>query len=394
MGGFADAAPCPSFLASTHRHRPEEHVMSEQFDTIVIGAGQAGLAAGYHLARRGKPFVILDGADRVGGSWNNRWDSLKLFSPSIRDSLPGLDLGGGYRFPTTGELVDYLERYVATFELPVRLGVDVDGLFREGTGFRVTAGAEAFDAQNVILATGAHRVPRSPAFADELSGDIVAMHSADYRNPGQLQPGPVLLVGAGNTGAEIAMDLASTHEVLLAGRTVGEIPIDTRGWQGRVMFPVIWWVWEHVLTERTKPGRKVQAEMVQGHGDPWIRQKEKDIEQAGVQRTSRITGIVDGRPVNEDGEVLDVANVIWCTGFRKGFDWIELPGLDSSGRLANERGAVDGQPGLYVLGQEFQYMFNSHTVGGVGKDAAYVVQQLDRQPATVPSTASAPVEVG
>ncbi|HEX5086591.1 MAG TPA: NAD(P)-binding domain-containing protein [Nocardioides sp.] len=361
--------------------------MTEKLDTIVIGAGQAGLAAGYHLARRGKPFVILDGADRVGGSWNDRWDSLRLFSPSIRDSLPGLELGGGYHFPTTGELVDYLERYVATFELPVRLGVHVDGLFREGTGFRVTAGAEAFDADHVILATGAHRVPRTPSFAHELADDIVSMHSVDYRNPGQLQPGPVLLVGAGNTGAEIAMDLAPTHEVLLAGRTVGEIPIDTRGWQGRLLFPVIWWVWEHVLTEDTKPGRKAQAEMVQGHGDPWIRQKEKDIGRAGVRRTSRIAGTVAGRPQTEDGEVLDVRTVIWCTGFEKGFGWIELPGLDSSGRLDEERGAVVGQPGLYVLGQEFQYMFNSHTVGGVGKDAAYVVQQLDRRPAAEPAVA-------
>jgi putative flavoprotein involved in K+ transport len=142
------------------------------------------------------------------------------------------------------------------------------------------------------------------------------------------------------------------------------------------MFPVIWWVWEHVLTERSKPGRKVQAEAVHGKADPWIRQKEKDIQQAGVERRSRITGTVDGRPRTEDGEVLDVANVIWCTGFEKGFGWIDLPGLDSSGRLANSRGAVDGQPGLYVLGQEFQYMFNSHTVGGVGKDAAYVVAQI------------------
>jgi len=354
--------------------------MSEKFDTIVIGAGQAGLSAGYHLAKRGKPFVILDGADRVGGSWLNRWDSLTLFTPSIRDNLPGMPLGGGYRFPSKDEMLDYLERYVATFELPVRLGVRVDGLFREGEGFRVTAGAQAFDADHVILATGAHRVPRTPEFAGGLSEDVVQLHSADYRNPGQLQPGPVLLVGAGNTGAEIAIDLAPTHEVLLAGRTVGEIPIDIRGLQGRLLFPVIWWVWEHILTEGSKPGRKIQAERVEGHGDPWIRQKEKDIEVAGVVRTSRITGIVDGRPQNEDGEVLDVANVIWCTGFEKGFDWIDLPGLDSSGRLPNLRGAVLGQPGLHVLAQEFQYMFNSHTVGGVGKDAAYVVQQLDREP--------------
>jgi putative flavoprotein involved in K+ transport len=229
----------------------------------------------------------------------------------------------------------------------------------------------------VILATGAHRVPKTPAFAGDLSADITQLHSADYRNPGQLQPGRVLLVGAGNSGAEIAMDLAPTHEVVLAGRSVGQLPIDMRGWQGRLMFPLIWWVWEHVLTERTKPGRKGQAEALQGHSEPWIRQKMKDIEQAGVRLTSRITGVVDGRPQTEDGEVLDVPNVVWCTGFEKDFDWIDLPGLDSSGRLANQRGAVTGQPGLHVLAQEFQYMFNSHTVGGVGKDAAYVVAQLD-----------------
>ena len=350
--------------------------MSEKLDTIVIGAGQAGLSAGYHLAKRGKPFLILDSADRVGGSWQNRWDSLKLFTPSIRDNLPGVPLGGDFRFPTKDEMLDYLERYVATFELPVRLGVQVDGLFREGTGFRVTAGAEAFDADHVILAIGAHRVGRAPAFAGELAGDIVQLHSADYRNPGQLAPGTVLLVGAGNSGAEIAMDLAPTHKVLMAGRPVGEIPIDIRGWQGRLMFPVLWWVWEHILTERSKPGRKLQAEILEGKGDPWIRQKEKDIQQAGVQRTARIESIVDGSPKNADGEVLDVANVIWCTGFEKDFGWVNLPGLDSSGRLAEERGAVEGQPGLYVLGQEFQYMFNSHTVGGVGKDAAYVVEQI------------------
>ena len=211
------------------------------------------------------------------------------------------------------------------------------------SGFRVTAGAEAFDADNVILATGAHRVPRTPDFAGDLSDDIVQLHSADYRNPGQLEPGTVLLVGAGNTGAEIAMDVAPTHQVLMAGRTVGEIPIDIRGWQGRLFFPVLWWVWEHIVTERTKPGRKVQAEVTHEKGEPWVRQKEKDIQQAGVERTSRITGVVDGRPRNEDGEVLEVANVIWCTGFEKDYGWIDLPGLDSSGRL-DQRARCSGRP--------------------------------------------------
>lgn len=353
--------------------------MSHELDTIVIGGGQAGLAAGHHLARRGRPFVILEAADRLGGSWLSRWDSLRLFTPAMRDGLPGKPFPGGYTFPTAAEMVAYLEEYAAEFALPVRTGVRVDGLFREGGGFRVTAGAEAWDAANVILATGVHRAPSRPSFADELAPGIVQLHSAEYRNPGQLRPGSVLIVGAGNSGAEIGVELGATHRVLLAGRNVGEIPIETRNWQGRLLFPLLWWTWEHVLTERRAPGRKAQANVLEGGGEPLIRQKENDIRAAGIERRPRIAGVVGGRPQTEDGEVLDVDNVIWCTGFRPDFGWIELPGLDSSGRLASERGAVVGQPGLYVLGQAFQYMFNAHTVGGVGKDAARVVWHLDQR---------------
>jgi putative flavoprotein involved in K+ transport len=353
------------------------------FDTIVIGAGQAGLAAGYHLAKRGRPFLLIDSADRVGGSWAHRWDSLRLFTPASRDSLPGMELGGGYTFPTCAELLDYMQRYAERFALPLRLGVSVDGLFREDGGFRVTAADEVFEAANVILATGVHRVPKVPSFAADLRDDIVQLHSADYRNPTQLKSGTVLIVGAGNSGAEIGVEVANAHPVLLAGRNVGQLPIDTRTWQGKLLFPLIWWTWEHVLTEDRKPGRKVQAEALMGHGEQLIRQKEKDIKAAGITRTGRIAGVVDGRPQTDDGTVLDVANVIWATGFASDFGWLDLPGLDSSGRLETDRGAVKGQPGLYVLGQEFQYMFNSHTVGGVGRDAAYVVEQLDRR--SVPS---------
>jgi putative flavoprotein involved in K+ transport len=352
--------------------------MTTTYDTIVIGAGQAGLSVGHHLTTRGKPFLILDGADRVGGSWLNRWDSLKLFTPSIRDSLPGMQLTGTSRFPSRDEMLAYFEEYAAHHRLPIRLSTSVDGIFREGNGFRVTAGAEAFLADNVILAIGNHRKPKTPGFAQELSPDIVQLHSADYRNPDQLRPGTVLLVGAGNSGAEIGVELGKTHRVLLSGRKVGELPINISNWQGRLAFPVIWWMWEHVLTERKKPGRKVQAEALEGHGEFLIRQKEKDLVAAGIQRVARIDSVVDGRPVTEDGTVLDVENVIWCTGFTPDFGWIDLPGLDTTGRLASERG-VTAEPGLYVLGQEFQYMFNSHTVGGVGKDAAYVVRHIGQR---------------
>ncbi len=358
-----------------------------QYDTIVIGAGQAGLSAGYHLAKRGKPFLIVDAADRVGGSWLNRWDSLKLFTPAGHDGLPGVKFAGGYSFPSKDAMVTYLEEYAERFKLPVRLSVRVDGLFREGDGFRVTAGTESFLASNVVLATGFHRTPKTPDFAADLSPDIVQLHAADYRNPGQLQPGTVLIVGAGNSGAEIGVDVAPEHKVLLAGRNVGYLPVDMRTWQGRLVFPFVWWTWEHILLETKKPGRKVKEEALKGHGELLIRQKEKDLLAAGIERTARIASVVNGRPLTEEGAVLDVANVIWCTGFKPDFGWISLPGLDSSGRLPSTRGAVEGQPGLYVLGQEFEYMFNSHTVGGVGKDAAYVVQQIARRNAKVSAPA-------
>lgn len=359
-----------------------------RYETVVIGAGQAGLSAGYHLAQRGKPFVILDAADRVGGSWLNRWDSLALFTPASRNCLPGVKFGGGYTFPSKDTMVAYLEGYAERFGLPIRLGTRVDGLFREGNGYRVTAGTESFEADNVILATGVHRVPKVPDFAGELSPGIVQLNTGNYRNPGQLQPGTVLIVGAGNSGAEIGVEVGKTHKVLLSGRNVGYLPIEMRGWQGKLLFPLIWWMWEHVLTEDKKPGRKVQAQALEGHGEFLIRQKEKDLIAVGIERVPRIAGVVDGRPQTEDGELLDVANVIWCTGFRPDFGWIDLPGLDSTGRIATERGCVTGQPGLYVLGQEFQYMFNSHTVGGVGKDAAYVVRQIASR-VTQPLTSTA-----
>ncbi|MDQ1716576.1 MAG: putative flavoprotein involved in transport [Pseudonocardiales bacterium] len=365
-----------------------------QCQTIVIGAGQAGLSAGFHLAKRGQEFVILDAADRIGGSWLNRWDSMKLFTPATHDGLPGLPFPGGYGFPTREEMTAYLASYAERFALPVRTGVHVDGLFREGEGFRVTAGSTAYDAQNVVLATGVHRRPRIPDFADQLAKDIVQLHSCDYRNPAQLRPGTVLLVGAGNSAADIGLELAPAHRTLMSGRHPGHLPIDINSRQARMLFPFIWFTWTHVLTEKTRPGRKLQAQIRQGHGDMLIRVKPQQIDDAGIERTPRIAGVENGRPQTEDGVVLDVANVIWCTGFVPDFGWIDLPGLDSSGHLSTYRGRVTGQPGLYMLGQEFQYMFNSHTVGGVGRDAAFVVNDIAKRSKTLPPQLAATARAG
>lgn len=347
--------------------------------TVIIGAGQAGLAAGYHLGRHGLPFTILEADHRAGGSWNHRWDSMRLFTPSTTVGLPGLPFPRDEAFAPSTRMAAYLAGYAEHFGMDVRTGVRVDGLFREGGRLVVTAGPESFEADDVIIATGSERVPRVPTFAGELSATIRRLHSADYRDPSQLLPGPVAVVGAGNSGADIALELAADHDVVLAGRHPGHLPLRIESRAMRLAFPLIALVWTHVLTERTPPGRRSRAKMLSGHSAPLIRVKPWDLDAAGVRRAGRITSVADGLPCTAEGETLDVANVVWATGFRPGYEWIDLPGLDTSGWLTNERGAVTGQPGLYVLGQLFQYRFSSHNAIGVSHDAAHVVAEIRRQ---------------
>src|ERR671910_3169506 len=231
----------------------------EHFDTVIIGGGQAGLATGYHLAKRGLPFVILDANERIGDAWRKRWDSLRLFTPARYDGLQGLrSPAPAVSFPTKDEMADYLESYAARFDLPVRTGVKVDGLFREGDRFVVASGNRRFEAEHVVVATGANQVPKVPAFADDLRSTIVQPHSSQYRHPSQLQKGPVLVVGAGNSGAEIAFEVSRAHPVYLSGKPSGQLPVRHGPTMARFVFPVIRFVGHHVLTLRTPMGRKVQ----------------------------------------------------------------------------------------------------------------------------------------
>ena len=199
---------------------------ADYVETIIIGGGQAGLAAGYHLRRQGRPFLILDAGERTGDAWRDRWDSLRLFTPALFDSLPGMRFPApAWSFPTKDEMGDYLERYAEHFDLPVRSGISVQGLTRAGDRFLVSAGDLRLEASHVIVATGAHRIPKIPLFAAELDPRIVQLHSVEYRNPDQLLEGDTLLVGAGNSGAEIAYELADTRHCLVAGPSTGQIPV-------------------------------------------------------------------------------------------------------------------------------------------------------------------------
>ena len=350
----------------------------EEFETIVIGGGQAGLAVGYYLKKGGGSFVILDANEQIGGSWRTRtWNSLRLFTPARYDGLPGWAFPApGWSYPTARETADYLEAYAERFELPVRLGMSVDRLTKGGDRYLVESGGRRFVADRVVVATGFYGKPSVPDFASELDPRIVQMHSSDYRDPSQLRAGGVLLVGAGNSGADIAMETSATHETWLSGPDKGQVPVRIESPLRRLVLPVLWFVASRVLTVKTPLGRKVQPHVISS-GAPRIRVKTNDLRKAGVESVPRTVGVQDGLPALEDGRVMDVANVIWCTGFRQDFSWIDLPVFEG-GSPVHDSG-VASEPGLYFVGLDFLHAFTSENVGGVGRDARRIAKHLASQ---------------
>jgi putative flavoprotein involved in K+ transport len=351
----------------------------ERFDVIVIGAGQAGLSVGYHLKKLGLNFVILDANRRIGDSWRARWDTLRLFTPARYDGLDGMPFPGPPdRFPTKDEMADYLERYAAHFQLPVKNGVRVDRLSRDGARYRVEAGALEFEAEHVVVAMASYQGRKVPGFATELSPEIVQLHSCEYKRLSQLKPGGVLLVGAANSGAEIAMEtVAGGHPTWMSGRDPGQVPIPVENrWVQRLILPFLFRVVFHrILTVNTPIGRKARARMLSA-GAPRIRQRRVDLVGAGVEWVGRTAGVKDGRPMLADGRTLDVRNVIWCTGYDRGLSWIDLPIFEEDGEPRHTSGLVEREPGLYFVGQHFQHAFSSTMIQGVGRDAARMVQAI------------------
>jgi putative flavoprotein involved in K+ transport len=344
-------------------------VTSETFDVVVIGGGQAGLATGFHLASRNLNFVILDAHLRVGEAWRKRWESLRLFTPARLDGLPATPFPDrASALPTKDEMATYLESYADRHKLPIRLGVRVDTLGREGQRYVLTAGTRRFEADQVVVATGGHPNPRRPDFAAELDQSILQMHSSDYRNPSQLQDGDVLVVGAGNSGAEIALDAAQQHRVWLAGRPTGSVS------------PVLysrpsWWLATRLITVNTPVGRRMSMQL-RSKGTPLVRIREQDFAAAGITRVPRVEGVEAGKPRLEGGRQLDVRNVVWCTGFKHDYGWIKRPAAAGGQMPSHERGVVPSEPGLYFMGLPFQFGHNSALIDGVGRDAEYVVSRI------------------
>jgi len=362
---------------------------TEYVDTVVIGAGQAGLSVGYHLSRSGVPFVILDAGERIGDQWRHRWDSLRLFTPARFAGLDGMAFPAPpHYFPTKDEMGDFLERYAHTFRLPVLSGTRVDRVSRHGDGFLVIAGAHRFEAKNVIVAMANFQRPRVPAFAKELNREIVQVHSYDYRNPTQLRAGDVLVVGAGNSGAEIALETSRTHTTWMSGRDVGHVPFHIDGFLARLFLlrVVLRVIFHRILTIATPMGRAVRPKVLH-IGGPLVRTKPSDLAAAGVVRAPRMAGVRNGLPLLEDGRVLDVANIVWCTGFHPGFSWLDLPVFGRDGDPMHERGIVTSHPGLYFVGLHFLYAFSSTMIHGVGRDAERIARHVAAKARTRAQTA-------
>ena len=355
----------------------------ERYETIVIGAGQAGLSIGHYLARQDADFAIVTDESRVGDNWRKRWDSLRLFTPAAYSALPGMPFPAPARhFPDKDEVADYLERYAERFDLPVRAGVRVDGLSHDGARYVMRAAGRRIEASNVVVATGAFQRPRIPTIANELGAQIHQLHSSEYQNPFALPEGPALVVGAGNSGAQIALELARFRTVWLAGRDTGHMP---RRLLGRDVFDWLWPVMTRATAD-TRLGRRMRASIRSG-GDALIGIPERTIAAAGVRRVGRVATTLRGRPV-ADGVALDPRIIVWCTGYVPDYRWIELPVFGDDGYPRHHRGVVDEAPGLFFLGLRFQHRLTSSLVGGVGADAAYVAERVARRVAETEALAA------
>jgi putative flavoprotein involved in K+ transport len=340
-------------------------------DVLVIGGGQAGLAMGYHLAQRGLRFQIVESGRELGSAWRSRWDSLRLFTPGRYDNLPGLPFpADADSYPGKDDVADYLAAYAAELDLPVRLDTTVTSLARAGDGsYLVKAGPDALEAAQVVVATGAFQQPFTPPVAAELVPDVHQLHSADYRRPEQLPPGRVLVVGAANSGCQIALELSATRTVDLAvGTRIPTVP-------QRPLGRDIWW-WASGLrldrvTADSRLGQRLAGrDQIVGTGPKQLARRH------GITIRPRVQAVAGRSITFADGTHVEYDGVVWATGFSTDDSWVDVPDVtDERGRLQQVRG-VTPSPGLYTLGRTWQHTRGSALLGWVGADAAFIAEQI------------------
>jgi len=342
--------------------------VTEQAAVIVVGGGQAGLTAGYYLTRAKIPFVILHASARVGDSWRERWDSLTLFTPAVYSALPGLPFPGDpEHYPRKDDVADYLEQYALTNELPIRCDSPVSSLEPAESGYRLHTPSSVYEAAQVIVATGAYQRPHIPPISERLSGAVTQLHSAAYRNPDHIPARRVLVVGAANSGAQIAEDLASTHQVRLSqGTRIPRLP-------RRVLGKSVHWYGDHLgLIAASLDSWRGRTQ----RGDTLIGTSLRQLKRHHcVELVDRTVDAHERTVTLKDGRELEVETVIWATGYRPNYSWIHAPVLDPHGAPIHRRG-VTQSPGLYFLGMKNQYSRGSSLIHWVRHDAQFIVGQL------------------
>jgi len=340
-------------------------------DVVVVGAGQAGLAMGYFLREQGRTFTILDAAAEPAAAWRGRWDSLRLFTPARYDSLPGRDFpaASADEYPGRDDVVAYLTDYARDFELPVELDSSVQAVRPGERGFHVELEDRVYETEQVVIATGPFQVPRMPAIAGQLDAGVTQMHSTGYRNPDDLPPGTVLVVGGGNTGFQIAEELAASGRAVHLSIGTRQMPLPQRI-LGRDLFRYLDATGLMQTTSTSRIGKRMKdRETLVGSSPRAARRRH------GIHVHARTVDVSGSTVAFHDGTQLDVDAVIWATGFALDHSWVHVPVFDASGDLLHQRGVTPTE-GLYFLGMPWQHTRGSALLGWVKDDARHLGERI------------------
>ena len=355
--------------------------MTEQRDVVVIGGGQAGLAVGYFLARQDRRLTILEAAGQPAAAWRERWDSLRLFTPVRRDSLPGRAFPGDPdSYPDRDQVVAYLEDYARHFDLPVELDSRVVAVRGAGDGFEVELADRRYLAGQVVVATGPFQMPFIPPIASGLAPEVMQWHSTGYLRPAQLPDGPVVVVGGGNTGYQIAAELVDSREVHLS---IGarQTPLPQRI-LGRDLFDYLERLGLMAKTVDSRLARRLKER------ETLIGSSPRRARKQGIRLRQRVTGARGTSLGFADGSRQQVSAVIWSTGFRPDHSFVRLPVFGADGRVEHRRG-VTAVPGLYFLGLPWLHTRGSALLGWVKDDASYIAERIAEHTATSHEAAEA-----